>query len=163
MLHLIEDDQEWNHCFREAAIFSTGSALRDLFITALTFGQLIDPTSIWVEYCSDICDDLTHKLRTQFPGELYDKYAVKDEALFYMGQSSLDYGLYLLHEKLGRLDFSLETYKLPSYKNDWSNDFEELSNVRRASSNSLINEQLMYDREAEKSSYESKYALFNED
>jgi hypothetical protein len=38
-LHLIQDDQEWSRCFKRALhLFPSGSSLRDLFITALTFG-----------------------------------------------------------------------------------------------------------------------------
>ena len=84
-LHLIEDDQEWNHCFNEAVMFSTGSSLRNLFVTALTFGQLIDPALLWEEYCVNIFDDLAHKLQTLFPGQLHEKYTVTDDSLFYKG------------------------------------------------------------------------------
>lgn len=163
MLHLIEDDQEWNYCFNEAVVFSTGSSLRDLFITALTFGQLIEPALLWEQYCTHICDDLKHKLRSKFSEQAHEKYLIIDETLYYKGKSSWDYGLYLIDAKLGCLGYSLETYNMPAYKNNWSNDFEELTNIQKASSNSLINEQLAYDAESEKLAYESKYALFNED
>jgi hypothetical protein len=79
-LHLIEDDQEWSRCFEEACIFSSGSSLRDLFITALTFGELVDPASLWITYRDSICGDLAHKLCLLFPRD--DKYTIVDETIF---------------------------------------------------------------------------------
>jgi hypothetical protein len=61
-LDLIEDDQEWTRCFDEALIFSSGSSLRGLFVTALTFGELVDPVALWIQYRNSICDDLSREL-----------------------------------------------------------------------------------------------------
>ncbi|OBZ80660.1 hypothetical protein A0J61_11291, partial [Choanephora cucurbitarum] len=121
-LHLIEDDQELSHCFDEAVMFSTGSSLRNLFVTALTFGQLLYLALLWEELCDVVYDDLAHKLQTLFPDQLHEKYTVTDDSLFYKGRSEWDYGLFLLDEKLGHLGSSLETCQMPSYKNDWTND-----------------------------------------
>jgi hypothetical protein len=116
-LHLIEDDQEWTRCFDEALIFSSGSSLRGLFVTALTFGELVDPVALWIQYRSSICDDLAHKLTQLFPQD--EIYTIVDETSFYHGLSSLDYGLFLLQTKLKELGHSLEDYGLPLYKHDW--------------------------------------------
>jgi hypothetical protein len=91
VLHLIEDDREWSHCFREAYLFSSGSSLRDLFITALTYGQLVDPLSLWLEFRDSICDDLDHKLRQLIPDNDFD--ATANESDFYYGSPIFDYGL----------------------------------------------------------------------
>ncbi|OBZ84054.1 hypothetical protein A0J61_07890, partial [Choanephora cucurbitarum] len=128
-LHLTEDNQKWSHCFNEAVMFSTGSSLRNLFVTALTFVQMIEPALLWEEFCVAICDDLAHKLQTLFPGQLHEKYTLTDDSLFYKGQSEWDYGLFLLDEKLGRLGSSLETCQMLSYKIDWANDLEILANT----------------------------------
>ena len=162
MLHLIEDDREWQYCFTEAAMFSSGAALRDLFVTALTFGQLIDPVELWEEFCQSICDDLHHKLRQQFPNE-EEKYSAVDETLFYQGSSSLDFGLYLIDKRLKELRFALKDYHMPFFINNWTADFDQLAGRRGASDNQLIIEQLDCDITAEKLAYEAKYAMFNAD
>ena len=61
------DDQEWTKCFQEAYLFSSDHSLRNLFVTALVFGQLIDPMSLWLEFRDSICDDLQHKLEQMLP------------------------------------------------------------------------------------------------
>jgi hypothetical protein len=110
-LHLIEDDQEWSRCFEEACIFSSGSSLRDLFITAPTFDELVDPVSLSITYRDSICDDLAHKLSRLFPRD--DKYTIVDETIFfYHGSAALDYGLFLLQTKLEDLEHSLSEYGL---------------------------------------------------
>lgn len=42
-LGLLEDDNEWLQCFTEAATFRTGQSLRNLFGTALVFGNVTEP------------------------------------------------------------------------------------------------------------------------
>jgi hypothetical protein len=44
---LLEDDQEWINCFTEAVIFSSGYTLRMLFVTALLYGEITDPSGLW--------------------------------------------------------------------------------------------------------------------
>lgn len=145
-------------------MFSSGSSLCELFITALTFGQIIEPVLLWQQFRDSICDDLNHKLQQKFPDST--RYFVVDESLFHNnGLSSLDYGLFLIDNTLKELGSSLEAFNLPAYQNDWQGDCDQLSNQanNRSSPNQLINEQLSYDVISEKSSYESKYSVFNTD
>ena len=44
--HLIQDDQEWIKSFDEAKLFSSGSALRAMFTSAILFGELNSPLDI---------------------------------------------------------------------------------------------------------------------
>ena len=46
LLGLLEDNQEWQHCFSEAIIFASEHSLRVLFVTALLFGTVIDPPEL---------------------------------------------------------------------------------------------------------------------
>jgi hypothetical protein len=83
--------------------------------------------------------------------------------MFYHGSAALDYGLYLLHTKLEKLEHSLSEYGIPLYKYDWAEALNRASARRVLSSNPLIVEQLSYDVRNEKSSYEIKYGLLNAD
>ncbi|CEP11525.1 hypothetical protein [Parasitella parasitica] len=126
LLHLIDDDQEWFHCFNEAITFSSGSSLRELFITALTFGQVVELVLLWEQFRNSICDDLHHKLQQQFPDST--KYTIVDESLFHNGSSSLDYGLFLIDNKLKESGNSLHEFNLPTYQNNWNEDFDQQTN-----------------------------------
>ncbi|OBZ87380.1 hypothetical protein A0J61_04569 [Choanephora cucurbitarum] len=82
-LHLIEADDEWSNCFREAALFTTGSSLRSLFAIDLVYGQLSQPSSTWNKFCFEICDDLDHKLHQLLPNQI--KYLYSETEKFRLG------------------------------------------------------------------------------
>ncbi|SAM01868.1 hypothetical protein [Absidia glauca] len=159
-LHLIDDDREWTRCFEEASLFSSGGSLRNLFVTALTFGQLTDPVSLWAAFRDSICDDLDHKLNRLFPGNIL--YASTDDTTFYDGQPSYDYGLYLIETTLNELSKSLGDFNLLLFKHNWTAALNQSTGSGRTD-NSLVDEQLAYDTQEEEAAYSSKYALFNLD
>ena len=45
---LLDDDKEWIRCFTDAALFSSGRALRNLFVIALLHGGITNPPTLWV-------------------------------------------------------------------------------------------------------------------
>ncbi|SAM00063.1 hypothetical protein [Absidia glauca] len=159
-LHLIDDDREWIRCFEKASLFSSGSSLRNLFVTALTFGQLTDPVSLWAAFRDSMCDDLDHKLNRLFPGN--QLYTSTDDTAFYDGQPSHDYGLYLIETTLNELSKSLGDFNLLLFKHNWTEALNQSTGSGRTD-NSLVDEQLTYDTQEEEAAYSSKYALFNLD
>ena len=122
-LGLLEDDQEWVHCFEKAVHFSTRNTLRTLFVTALMFGNVADPQSLWSRFGEKICDDLPYQLhyRTDIPPGLEHPH--------------LDYGLFLLQQKLTDFGKNLMDFHLPLPSHIW----------RPTESNSLITAELSYD------------------
>ncbi len=51
---LIEDDNEWISCFTEASHWTTGTALRELFLSALQF-NLSNANALWERSKTDMC------------------------------------------------------------------------------------------------------------
>ena len=99
-LGLLDDDGEWFQCFNESKDFSTGRALRSLFVTALINGDLSEPLKLWQRFCSDICDDLS------VPADSLDTH--------------LNYGLFLITEQLHDQGRKLADYDLPVPILPWS-------------------------------------------
>ncbi|XP_028125312.1 uncharacterized protein LOC114322230 [Camellia sinensis] len=60
---LLEDDEEWIQCLKEAAVMKTGYQLRRLFNIILTQCSLLNPCALWNQFSTHICDDLAHKIR----------------------------------------------------------------------------------------------------
>lgn len=55
---LLESDDEYYHCLREAiGHFTSSSQLRQLFVTILTFGNPSNPGDLWEKHCTSLCDD----------------------------------------------------------------------------------------------------------
>ena len=124
-LGLLEDDNYWTHCFTEVSLWRTGSQLRLLFISALIYGELLDPLSLWMQFRIHICDDLPHRLhhRNDIPNSLVDPH--------------FDYGLFLINDRLqGTWDKSIETFHLPSIQFAWGSN----------EGNRLLREQYNYDQ-----------------
>ena len=92
--HLIQDDQEWIKSFEEAKLFSSGSALRLMFTSAILFGELNSPVDIWNRFELDFCDNLSHRLNLN--GLCNIIQGRHTSTGFYDNIYSLDYGLYLL-------------------------------------------------------------------
>ncbi|XP_028114888.1 uncharacterized protein LOC114312792 [Camellia sinensis] len=60
---LLEDDEEWIQCLKEAAVMKAGYQLRRLFCIILTQCFPLQPHALWNQFSMHICDDLAHKLR----------------------------------------------------------------------------------------------------
>lgn len=159
-LHLVQDDNEWIHAFNEAQLFSSGTSLRNLFVVALTFANLSLPVDLWETFCYSICDDLEHHLQQLFPDNPF--YLTDNTESFYNGSPILDYGLYLIDNKLKQQGSALSNYPMPPYEHNWSEALMS-STLTLESANDFINEQRSYDFNSETNTYQSRYALFNED
>lgn len=61
---LLEDDEEWIQCLREASIMRTYSQLRRLFSIILTQCSPLNPEALWNQFSMHVCDDLSHKIST---------------------------------------------------------------------------------------------------
>ena len=105
---LAEDDQEWFHCIEEAALFTSGSGLRMLLVTALRLELLGDPLTIWDRFKDKFCDDLIHRLRQ--PGLNFPLVLAYPEH---------DYGLFLIGQGLAEVQRTLRGCKLPENVFNW--------------------------------------------
>jgi hypothetical protein len=135
---LLEDDGEWRQCLLEAAHMQTGEQLRQLFGLLLLSCSPTKPVELWNDFRHHICDDLRAHLRSsgwQIP---------QDDDIF-------DYGLWLLNVILLRHGKNLENVQMPLPNRDWSGQ----------AGNTLIGEQLNYDRDHERTSAEQRILQLN--
>ena len=58
---LLQDDSEWSSCMMEAALFSTGKQLRNLFINILLFNEVMNPLDLWNTYKDDMSQDFFYQ------------------------------------------------------------------------------------------------------
>jgi len=137
---LLEDDGEWRQCLLEASFMQTGERLRDLFATLLLFCCPAKPERLWNEFREQICDDLGYQLRC---GGRQDP---RDDEIF-------DYGLWLIERLLVKTQRKrLQDFPdMPLPERDWEGVAE----------NTLIGEQLNYDRDHERNLAEERLAQLN--
>ena len=57
-LGLLQDDEEWNQCLKEAGQIQSGVQLRSLFATILLFCGLTRPEILWETHISALSDDI---------------------------------------------------------------------------------------------------------
>ena len=138
---LLDDDNEWIKCFTDAALFSTGRALRNLFVIALLHGDVSNPLALWDQFRNDICDDLLYRLRSiaGVPSSLENPH--------------FDYGLYLIEQDLILYDKDLSQFCLPSPVHEWNYAHE----------NTLLATELDYNKDDELRAYNTKYKLLYAD
>ncbi|KAF5933474.1 hypothetical protein HYC85_029645 [Camellia sinensis] len=106
---LLEDDEEWIQCLKEAAVMKTGYQLRRLFCIILTQCFPLQPHALWNQFSMHICDDLAHKLRTLFAISNPTEAQIED------------YGLYLLNQMLQESGKSLIDFPpMPQPTANWS-------------------------------------------
>ncbi|XP_052171592.1 uncharacterized protein LOC127787570 [Diospyros lotus] len=106
---LLEDDEEWIQCLKEAAVMKTGYQLRRLFSIILTQCSPLNPCALWNQFSMHICDDLAHKIRTLF--------AISNPT----DAQIEDYGLHLLNQMLHESGKSLIDFPLmPQVIGNWS-------------------------------------------
>lgn len=124
---LLEDDEEWEICLRDAAEIQTGSQLRHLFTTLLLFCAPTQPNLLWVTFRDKICDDLRHKL-------------------YQLGRTNImqndiyDYGLHLIDDILHDSGRALSDFPcMPQSVLNWSDMVH----------NRLISQQMNYDSNSE--------------
>jgi hypothetical protein len=102
---LLLHDGDWIACFRDAAVFATGQALRFFFVAALLNGPVTDPGAIWTAFRADLCDDLP---------DVAAALLVSSDAEAY-----LDYGLFLIEGLLAGFGKRLADFSLPSCQSSW--------------------------------------------
>ena len=106
---LLEDDEEWIQCLKEAAVMKTGYQLRRLFSIILTQYSPLNPCALWNQFSMHICDDLTHKIHTLF--------AISNPT----DAQIEDYGLHLLNQMLHESGKSLIDFPpMPQVIANWS-------------------------------------------
>jgi hypothetical protein len=125
---LLEDDVEWRQCLLAASVMQTGERLRDLFATLLLFCSPAKPEQLWNEFREHICDNLGYRLqRTGYQDP-------QDNEIF-------DYGLWLIEQILVKTQRKKlqEFPDMPTPEHNWEG----------VAGNSLISEQLSYNRDHE--------------
>lgn len=137
---LLEDDGEWRQCLLEASVMQTGERLRDLFATLLLFCSPAKPELLWNEFRVHICDDLGYRLRRS------GRQDPHDDEIF-------DYGLWLIERVLMKTQRKqLKDFpEMPIPERDWAGVAE----------NSLIGEQLNYNRDRERNLATERLAQLN--
>ena len=99
---LLKNYNEWINCFIEIIRFFIEKSLRCLFVTVLIHDEIVDSRVLWDRFCSNICDDLSHRIR-QF--------------LFVFSNfvdSHLNYDLYLIVKDLQEHNKTLVDFELSS-------------------------------------------------
>ena len=125
---LLEDDGEWIICLQDASQMQTGGSLRQLFASVLLFCTPSFPNKLWMRFRDFICDDLAHRIQTQY----HIGHPSQDQVY--------DLGLYLLESILKSSGKSLANFHpMPEPAFNWD----------LHTGNALITEQLDYDREHE--------------
>ncbi len=62
-LGLLQDDDEWDQCLKEAKQIQIGTQMHKLFATLLLFCELTRPEILWEKYISDFSDDILFQAR----------------------------------------------------------------------------------------------------
>jgi hypothetical protein len=120
---LLEDDNEWETCLRDAADIQTGTQLRHLFTTLLLFCAPAQPHVLWLSFRDKICDDLRYNLRS------HGRTNISDSDVY-------DYGLHLINNILQDSGHSLSDFaSMPQSRLNWSDTLN----------NRLITQQLNFD------------------
>ena len=141
-LGLLEDDQEWIECLREAGQMQLGYTLRMLFATIIFHCNPTSPGILWNQFRNNICDDLLFKLTNIYPNRDFTQEEV------------YDYGLHLIDHVLHNWGTQLSNIPgMPQVLHDWG---------VVAGGNRLINEQLDYNREQLATRVTLNTAQFNE-
>ena len=140
---LLENDDEWRQCLREASLTHLGDSLRHLFCLLLLHCTPSQPDVLWTEFRDNICDDLSRRIQrlrpTQGPVSLSDIY---------------DFGLFLIDKSLREQGSSLATFpSMPVPQKNWDN----------LQANPYITTQLAYDTTKEQSLAESSEEKLNEE
>ena len=121
---LLEDDGEWRQCLLEASYMQTGEQLRHLFVLLLLSCAPAQQAQLWNDFRQHICDNLQARLRS------LGREILQDEDIF-------DYRLWLLNSILLGHKKDLVSVQMPLPSHDWGSQ----------AGNSLISEQLNYDRD----------------
>ena len=106
-LGLLDTDEEWDQCLREATAWQTGHQLRRLFVLILLNCRPTDPLLLWNNHAEHLSDDCRHKLQTQ-----YGIQEPTDDQV-----SSL--ALSLIRAILNENNSNLDAYRLPQPQHEF--------------------------------------------
>jgi hypothetical protein len=138
---LLEDDGEWDDCLAEASEMQTGARLQHLFTTILLFCAPSEPHRLWYRYRQYICNDLRHRL------QILGLYHPSDDDVY-------DYSLHSIDRLLLESGHSLQDWPLmPTVQCQWE----------AYSVNTMIAEQLNYNRNTLRLFWDSHHPLLNQD
>ena len=70
---LLQGDQEWNLCLRDASVDQNAAQLRNLFVTLLLFCQPQHPETLWQRYRDELSRDKWYQ-RQQNGGSVEEAY-----------------------------------------------------------------------------------------
>ena len=82
---LMQDDNEWRECLREAVSCETPKRLRCLFSILLEYNHPADPRALWNEFKSDLSEDFTHAARQRLragPSDPLPVAEIENDALW---------------------------------------------------------------------------------
>ena len=95
-LGLLQNDEEWDQCLKEARQIQTGMQLRKLFATLLLFCEVTRPEVLWEKNISALSDDILFQVRNNTGNmtlELTDD--IRNEALCHLQSILSKYGRFL--------------------------------------------------------------------
>jgi hypothetical protein len=61
---LLDSDEQWDRSLSEAAVWQSGSQLRELFVCILLHCHPASPLQLWTNHMHSLSDDCRHRLRT---------------------------------------------------------------------------------------------------
>jgi hypothetical protein len=92
-LGLLQNDEEWDQCLREAEQIQTGMQLRKLFAILLLFCEVTRPEVLWESHISTLSDDILFQVRQDTGNmtlELTDN--IRNKALYHLQSILSRYG-----------------------------------------------------------------------
>jgi hypothetical protein len=99
-LQLLEDDNEWQECLKEAADTQSGPALRALLVTVFIFCEPAEPLRLYNDHMESLVQDLRRRRTLQgVPEDAADGASKNDllcdlnDRLTQHGRSTTDFGL----------------------------------------------------------------------
>ncbi|XP_070555422.1 uncharacterized protein [Ptychodera flava] len=60
---LLQDDEEWIECLREASVYASPNQIRQLFVTILLFCEPAEPLNIWNKFTREMSEDIQFTMR----------------------------------------------------------------------------------------------------
>ncbi|XP_056685501.1 uncharacterized protein [Spinacia oleracea] len=96
----LDGDNEWHEGLVEAATWSNGPQLRELFVTMLLFCEVSDPKELWEKHWTDLSDDIVYRQRQRLG--IADLSLAEDQIQ--------NYTLYEIEQLLNRDNRSLKDY-----------------------------------------------------
>lgn len=99
-LGLLDGDNEWHEGLSQAATWSTGPQLRNLFVTMLLFCEVSDAKDLWEKHWRDLSDDILFRQR--------QRLGIPDLRL--SDEQIQNYTLYEIEQALARENRTLKEY-----------------------------------------------------